>query len=199
MSSPAGGDGTSWVYATLTELKGMRRIGEGDTQDDAALLAALTRASRAIDRRTGRRPGGFSADAAATTRTFDPRGRVLARGGTYTLLVDEIASEAEIAVDGFSDLTYGPENAIARLQPITGISGGASYGVEPLSVTAFWGWPAVPDSIIEATLLLANRRFMRRDSPEGVAGWAQEGAVRVSRFDPDIEDLIEPFTIPGFA
>ena len=84
---------------------------------------------------------------------------------------------------------------------ITGLrrDGGGWCFARRARVTADWGWPAVPDAIVEATLLLANRRFMRKDSPEGIAGWAAEGPVRVSRFDPDIEDLVGPYVIPGFA
>lgn len=191
---PGGGSGDV-QYALLSELKAMRRITDGE--DDDALTAALIRASRAIERKTGRR---FDSDSVASVRTFDPAGRVLNRSdGTYALLVDDIAAVDDIAVTGFSNLTYGPSNAIARGRPIETISSATWWGWSALSITARWGWPAVPDEIAQATLLLANRRFMRRDSPEGIAGSGQDGPIRVSRFDPDIEDLVEPFVIPGFG
>jgi hypothetical protein len=68
-----------------------------------------------------------------------------------------------------------------------------------VAVTAEWGWPSVPPEVEEAALLLANRRWMRRNSPEGVAGFGGEGPIQVSRFDSDIEDLLQPFIIPGFG
>lgn len=184
-------------YATLAELKEARKIPVDDTAEDTRLERALTRASRAIDTRCGRR---FYADGSASARTYYATGRILWRSdaGEYVLLTDDISTATGLLLDGVAATTTWPENAIARGRPIEAISL-SSRGTNSYSVTAKWGWPAVPDSIVEATLLLANRRFMRADSPEGVAGWASEGAVRVSRFDPDIEDLVEPFVIPGFG
>ncbi len=189
-------------YAELSELRSMRGITDGNTDQDGDLQRALTRASRAIDDRTGRR---FYADADASARTYRTAGRLAAADGRWLLVVDDIA-DTSITVElgdgtawtAHTDYELDPENAIARGRAVTGLAR-ASWPASRVRVTARWGWPAVPDPIAEATLLLANRRFMRRDSPEGVAGLAQEGPVRVSRFDPDIEDLVAPYVIPGFA
>ncbi|GGN40529.1 hypothetical protein FHR83_007016 [Actinoplanes campanulatus] len=194
-------------YATLAELKGARKIPLSDTADDAALNKALTRASRAIDDRTGRR---FWLDGSATARTGATRGRVVRDDGDgELLLVDDIASTTGLIVElgdgsawtAVTDYFTEPDNALADSRAITGLrrDRGLWCTSRRWRITALWGWPAVPDPIAEATLLLANRRFMRRDSPEGVAGWANEGPVRVSRFDPDIEDLVSPYVLPGFA
>ena len=56
-------------YLTLEEFKALRRI--SDTASDVELQRRITRASRAIDDRTGRR---FWLDATATQRTFDALG-----------------------------------------------------------------------------------------------------------------------------
>jgi hypothetical protein len=45
----------------------------------------------------------------------------------------------------------------------------------------------------QAILLLAARLYKRRNSPEGVAGWEDLGAVRIIARDPDIERLIEQY------
>jgi hypothetical protein len=45
--------------------------------------------------------------------------------------------------------------------------------------------------VVQAVLLLASRLYKRRQSPEGVAGWEDMGAVRVVARDPDIERLLE--------
>ena len=43
------------------------------------------------------------------------------------------------------------------------------------------------DTVANAILLQSSRWYKRRQSPEGVAGFASEGfVVRVGRFDPDI-------------
>lgn len=45
----------------------------------------------------------------------------------------------------------------------------------------------------QAILLLAARLYKRRNSPEGVAGWDEIGAVRIIARDPDIERLLEQY------
>lgn len=62
-----------------------------------------------------------------------------------------------------------------------------------VQVTAAWGWTAVPDDVFEATLMLAARLFHRKDSPQGVAGFDQFGAVRLTRTDEDVKLLLHPF------
>lgn len=190
-------------YAELAELKDMRQVTDNATDD--ALQKRLTRASRAIDDRTGRR---FYADGSVSARSYRTSGRTVAGDDGELLLVDDISTTTGLIVevgDGTSwtavtDYLTEPENAIARGRAIEAlIRDCGRWSTRRVRVTADWGWPAVPDNIVEATLLLANRRFMRRDSPEGVSGWATDGAVRVSRFDPDIEDLVEPYLKPGFG
>lgn len=50
-----------------------------------------------------------------------------------------------------------------------------------------------------AMLMQAGRLYRRRSSPEGVAGFGEFGAVRVSRIDADIEALLAPYLRVGFA
>lgn len=191
-------------YAELAELKAMRDI--TDNADDTLLQSRLTRASRAIDDRTGRR---FYADGSATARTYRTRGRTVHDDDGELLLVDDVSTTTGLVVevgDGSSwtavtDYDTEPENAIARGRAIESLRRtlGCWSTNRRVRVTAAWGWPAVPDPIVEATLLLANRRWMRKNSPEGISGWATEGATRVSRFDPDIEDLVGPYVLEGFG
>jgi hypothetical protein len=190
-------------YAELAELKGMRQV--TDNAKDDALQNHLTRASRAIDDRTGRR---FYADGSVSARSYRTSGRTVAGDDGELLLVDDISTTTGLIVEvgdgttwtAVTDYLTDPENAIVRGRAIEAlIRDCGRWSTRRVRVTADWGWPAIPDSIVEATLLLANRRFMRRDSPEGVSGWATDGAIRVSRFDPDIEDLVGPYVKPGFG
>lgn len=187
-------------YADWEELKSMRSI-TGTSQDEA-LQRAVTRASRAIDRRCGRR---FWRDGLVTTRFYPSvRGRTVYSAGSEMFLTPDIADPDTIAVsiggvavdtEGLS-LSYFSESDAGGA--ITGLLRSSWYGGR-IGIGAEYGWPAVPDSIEEATLLLANRRYMRKDSPEGTSGWSTEGAVGVSRFDQDIEDLVSPFVLEGFG
>lgn len=196
------GDPVPPTYATLPELKAARRI--TDAADDTALQKALATASRAIDRKTGRR---FYLDASPSARVFNPYGRVV----DGKVLVDDIGSATGLIVEigsgtswtAVTDYETTPDNALTKGQPVTGLlrtSGWWAYSsADRIRITAKWGWPAVPDEISQATLLLANRLFMRKDSPEGVAGFDSIGVVRMSRWDPDVETLVGPYVLPGIG
>lgn len=59
--------------------------------------------------------------------------------------------------------------------------------------TDAWGWAAVPDDVVLATKLVAARWFSRRDSQNGVIGFA-ETSIRVSQYeDPDAVRLLMPY------
>lgn len=61
---------------------------------------------------------------------------------------------------------------------------------------------ARPPEVQEAILLLAQRLYARRNSPEGVAGWGELGVVRILASDPDLEALIalhRDYTRTGLA
>jgi hypothetical protein len=61
-------------------------------------------------------------------------------------------------------------------------------------VEGTFGWDAVPDAIREATILQSSRLYTRLDSPLGVAGFGDMGAMRVSfKGDPDVAMLLAPF------
>jgi len=68
-----------------------------------------------------------------------------------------------------------------------------------VQVTAKWGWPAVPDNVVEACLILAARIFRRKDSPDGTAGAGDFGPIRISRTDPDVADMLSHYVKPGFG
>jgi hypothetical protein len=187
-------------YADWEELKSMRSI-TGSSQDEA-LQKAVTRASRAIDRRCGRR---FWRDGVVSVRGYPSvRGRTAYSSGSEVFLTEDIADSAtvSVAIGGVATeaegLSFSYFSSSGDQGAITGLIRPSWYGGR-VAITAEFGWPAVPESIEEATLLLANRRYMRKDSPEGTSGWSAEGAVGVSRFDQDIEDLVQPFVIEGFG
>ena len=70
-----------------------------------------------------------------------------------------------------------------------------NYGSEALvQLTAVYGWPSVPEPITQAVIIQASRIFKRYDSPLGVAGFGDLGAIRVTRaLDPDVAQLVEPY------
>jgi hypothetical protein len=97
------------------------------------------------------------------------------------------------------DYQTEPSNAAAQGEPITLLRAldvdfpVAENGRTLIEVTAKWGWPSVPHAIREATVLLASRQFKRLDSPLGVAGFGDLGAIVVRRIDPDVAAMVAPY------
>jgi hypothetical protein len=195
------------LYATAAELK--TRLNITDTARDAEIRDALEAASRDVEQDTSR---VFYLATATSARIFNPRNRQLPTAEGMKLLVDDIGStngllvEVGTASTGFSTITgweYGPDNALARGQAITWLLRTyipwTYYPLQRIRVTAQWGWPAVPAQIKQATLIRAARLFKRRESPDGTVGAGDFGVIRVGRYDPDYDSLIQPFVIPGFG
>ncbi|MFD6035251.1 phage gp6-like head-tail connector protein [Streptomyces griseoincarnatus] len=193
-------------YATLAALR--RRVGAetADTSRDDDLTSALAAATRGIDMATGRR---FWLDDTPTARVYRTAGRVVCEPDGDLLLVDDIGDVAGLVVETGSGSTWSPltgyetqpDNALADGKPVTGLlrSGSWGFGTARVRVTARFGWPAIPDDIIEATLIQATRLYKRKDSPEGIIGSAEWGVRNLSRRDPDVWALIEPYILPGFG
>ncbi len=196
-------------YATRDDLKAQMSIEADDTSRDALLDMALTAASRGIDRATGRR---FWLDDAPTARTYRLHQRVVREEDGNVLLVDDIGDTTSMTVESASTGggTYTavtryettPDNALADGYPVTGLLRSNSiWGTSftRIRVTAKFGWPAVPDAIASACLIQASRLYKRKDSPEGIIGSAEWGVRNLSRRDPDVWALIEPYILPGFG
>jgi hypothetical protein len=205
MPVPAGGGPTTDLYTDVTTVKSTLGKITVDDRDDL-IEQAIRSASRMIDRKTGRR---FYADEAASARLFVMRGGSYTDGCEQGVLVDDISTLDGLVVESggtgnwaaLDTYDTGPDNALAYGRPITSLYG--TTGWLPWSgrvrVTARWGWPAVPDEITQAAMMLAARLYRRKDSPQGVMGSSEWGAIRVSRLDPDVEALLTPFVMPVVA
>lgn len=194
-------------YGSVLALKGQLNIEPGDTSRDELLTRALAAASRGIDKATGRR---FYLDDAPVARVFNPLSRIVCRDDGELLLVDDIGSSTGLVVETGTAASWtpvtgyetSPDNALIDGHAITGLlltSGSWGTARNRVRITARFGWPTVPDDITEAALIQAARLYRRKDSPEGVTGSAEWGVVRLSRRDPDVWNLIEPYILPGFG
>lgn len=188
-------------YCTLNELKSALRI--TDSLDDTLLENAIEAASRRIDNECSRR---FYKDQSATARVYTSDRHDM-------LFVDDVSSTTGLVVkiDDDGDGTFETTltlNVDYQIEPLNNLAQGkpvlllraldtlfpiASNKRALVEVTATWGWPSVPDAICEATVLLASRQFKRLDSPLGVAGFGDLGAIVVRRIDPDVAALIEAY------
>lgn len=195
------------LYASLAQLKDLFTI--TDTDRDSVLVDKLAAASRSIDTTTDRR---FYLDTAATARVINPTRRVVQDDDGWRLLVADIGDLDDLVVEAgrasaWTDITSSveaePTDAIEEGKAVTSllrIGGTWPTGAgRRVRVTARWGWPAVPQGVHEATLILAARLFKRKDSPEGVLGSSEWGVIRLSRTDPDVYEQIKSYIRPGLA
>lgn len=185
-------------YATVTELADFTDADEA--LESARLGLAVATASRAVDDATNRQ---FGKVAAPEERFY--AGRWNRRRCRWWVPIDDLADAAglvlEVAGVAVTAFTLEPVNALAEGKVYERLVFDPSAGTFPdgrepdVSVTASFGWPAVPDTIKEATLLQASRFFARRQSPYGIAGSPELGSeIRLlARADPDVAVAVRSF------
>lgn len=192
------------AYAALTDVKAALRMGTADTTDDALLELAIESASRMIDDDCGR---VFYASGTGVTRYFKPDRDDFCR-------TDDLISISALATDADGDGVYETTWTATdyRTNPGNNIAGGQAWPTTALvatqslyfpvdeedeltvAVTGNYGFgTAVPTAIKNATVLQSLRLYKRFDSPLGVAGFGDMGAIRVSRTDPDVFALIKGY------
>ena len=190
-------------YATLADLKAALRI--TDSVDDSLIEISIEAASREIDGHCNRVFYSTSG-----TRVYNPV-------DTFVTNTDDIVSVTTLKTSSNAevyDQTW--KTTDFQLEPLNGVSGGlvqpytriravgdylfpiwsvgSTYNnFAPVQVVGVFGWSAIPTAVKQACILLAMRQFKRYDSPLGVAGFGDLGAIRVGRVDPDVEALLQPF------
>lgn len=195
------------AYITRAALK--KSLGIDDDEDDDGIDRAILAASKLIDDKTGRT---FGRAESASQRIYRRAGRLLwTEDGWHQLLVDDIATETGLVVEigsaggAFSAVSgwiTGPDNAIARGRPITALlhpTGWPCYQWQLFRITSVPGWPAIPENVELACQIQAGRLFRRKDSPDGVTATSEWGPIRVARLDPDVKELLDPVSLPGFG
>ena len=188
-------------YATLAQVKAALRI--SDTVDDSLLEMAIESASRAID--------GFASRYFYSTGTAT---RYYSAQDSYITQIDDVSGTA-ITLQTSNGNGFDTTWAVGdyQLEPLNGNVDGLTvpytriravenylFPVEDeqalIKLTAVFGWASVPIAITQATVIQASRIFKRLDSPLGIAGFGDMGAMRVSRYlDPDVEQLVSPYRI----
>ena len=192
-------------YASLSQIKAALRISAGDATDDALLEMAVESASRLIDAYCGR---NFLLGGTATRyyNTDDP----------YVVQIDDARSISAVSTssseNGVFDISFNmtPRTGDIQAEPINDYVGGLVWPFTRLraigdyvfpvdkentvEVTAVFGFPNIPVTVTQATILQSSRIFARLQSPLGVAGFGDMGIMRVGRsLDPDVSQLIEGY------
>ena len=190
-------------YCTVTELKAALRI--TDDVDNTLLTTSITTASRFID---GYCQRDFVVASGTSTKDYVPSGML------EILPIDDVTNVLSIRIDDDLDGTFATTLAVNvdyQLEPVNAEVSGMTwpytsilpidngywpieFGRKTVRVQGTFGWPAVPAAVKQATIMQASRLFARLDSPLGVAGFGEMGAMRVSyKMDPDVAMLLGPF------
>lgn len=188
-------------YASLAEVKAALRI--TDAIDDSLLDMAVESASRLID--------GFAA------RQFYSSGsavRYFVAQDDFVVEVDDLVNGTVVIqtaqdADGVFDTTWDTNDY--QLEPLNSVLDGIAWpfnqiravgdylwpisgGEALIKVTGTFGWPYIPIAIKQATIIQASRIYKRLDSPMGIVGFGDMGAIRVSnQLDPDVAQLVMPY------
>ena len=193
-------------YATVADVKARAEsINAMGTAMDAVLEMCIETASRMVDNYCDRR---FYTNGTAEVRTY-------AADSSHILNIDDLAAtpvsvKTSSGLDGNYDQTWAttdfqaePVNRIGAgvAVPYTRLRAVGSYrfpvdamGRVGVQVTGTFGYgTAVPTQVTHATVLLALRQLKRYESPTGVQGSADFGAVYISRkTDPDVAMILDP-------
>lgn len=192
-------------YCSMNDIG--ERLGISDFDDDVTLEAAITSASRALDMAYGQ----FWYDAgSASARVFRPSSYCRA-------LVDPFHTTTGLIIktddddDGVFEVTwsaseyeldqFGGDMANMMSAPYDTIHGiDRTFPVHgkrrrTLEVTARWGWAAVPQSVHEASKILAVDLWKRKDVAFGIqTGTVEFGGLRIGRdLMAQVQSLMAPF------
>ena len=192
-------------YCTLAEIKASARI--TDSVDDTLLELAVESASRMVDSYTQR----YFYNAGTATRLFAPQ-------DSYVAEIDDLVSLTTLQTSDGDDFGTTWAAKDYQLEPLNGNADGLTGhpatriravddfifnvldGEATVKVIGVWGWSAVPIAVKQATVIQAARIFKRNDSPLGIAGFGEMGAVRVGvQLDPDVKHLIDVYRKVRFA
>ena len=190
-------------YCSLADVKSALRI--TDAVDDSLIELSIEAASREID--------GYCQRAFYSTTAT----RVFNSTNSFICETDDIVSVTTLktSVSGTSyDTTWNATDY--QLEPLNGVTAGLTQpytrvraiglnlfpiwnvtgtysNFASVQITGVFGWASIPTAVKQAAVLLSMRQFKRYDSPMGVMGMGDIGAIRVGRVDPDVEALLMPF------
>lgn len=197
-------------YISLDDIRGRASI--NDFNEDSTIEPAIKAACRAIDVDCGQ---FFYKLTTATARTFVPTDSCVVRSDPFHTTTD-----LAIAIDSGDDGTFATsfettDYALERfggdmayvLLPTTGAPYDTVLAVgvyryptttqrpRSVQVTAQWGWPSVPDNIVEATKIVAVDLWKRKDTPFGITtGTVDFGGLRIGKdLMAQVASLLAPY------
>ena len=205
-------------YTSVEEMKD--RLGITDVTSDMTLTRVVRSASRAVDRHCGRHFFPM-----ADTRTYVPYS-IWELPVDDVVSVTQLAVDQngfgvfdQVWVQGvdyelgtgrweFNTLATGEPRPYTEIRVINAAGGGRFFPwtwpfsrLDRVQVQGVFGWPAVPDDVHEATILIATDLYKRKDAPFGVIGVQgggagigyDYGAIKVPKINPGALHLLADY------
>ena len=182
-------------YLTVEQVKAYHRS-EIPTDDDEFIEAACDAAEAMLDQECQRR---FVVATTATLRRYVPTNweRLRIHDCTSVTLISNDGSTvaaADYQLEPVNGLTWAGET---RPYDQVRILGGGSWWIDgyeaTVSVTATWGWAAIPARIEQAALIIAKEIITNRDEVKlGLVGFSDVGGV-TARTNPIVRDTIAAY------
>lgn len=94
---------------------------------------------------------------------------------------------SDVLVRGTNVYTFGGSSDYPTTSP-------DGRGRATVRVTAYWGWPSVPDQVRYACILQSGMLLKSKDTPLGISGGADMGQMRLANaMHPVARTLVDPF------
>jgi len=189
-----------YVTQAAFDLYVRDKIGATTATEAALLVASLAAAEQAVNEYCVRNFVVVAVDAVATARVFIP-------DGTQRLLIDDARAVTSVSVD-----STAVDSTLYQLEPLNNLSASGAYrpherifyldsrwpistrGKASVSVTARWGWAAVPAAVTEATKIIGKDIVQQRQT---VGNLAAVGDIATSvRLNTYVRELLRPFIHP---
>lgn len=202
------------VYATVAELKQRADAASGTSYtaaEEAAMLACLEAASRAVDGYCRRTFGASGSVARYYTPTDSLRLRVHDLVSVSAIATDEDGDLAWERPWASSDYLLYPTDAASTageaVRPFTEVrvslaTGSNKYtfpvGYErSVKITGVWGWPSIPPVIRDVVLLEALRTYAQFQAPTGVVTNPAGGLTITPAMHPTSVARLTPYVRIG--
>ena len=189
-------------YLKLEQLK--EAVGEDSELHDEAYERAIEAASRQIDEFRGDQ---FWLDQTPTARLFRAEHPLILWTGDFADTTG-LTVATDLDGDGTYETVWATDDVSAEpLRRLNGrpfdrliACGGRLFPCArprpTVQVTARWGWPAIPEAVIQACQILAIDNFKSKDLTGGVAGLSDLGPIRIAAFNPQARALLLPYKLP---
>lgn len=183
-------------YLSVEQVKAYCRS-EIPTDDDEFIEAACDAAEAALDHACQRR---FQVASGSSARVFVPH------VSSSVLRIHDAVSVSSVVENGS---TRDPSNY--QLEPVNGLSSAGEarpfdqirllsgdhwytdFGKATVTVTASWGWSAIPARIEQAALIVAKEIITNRDEVKlGLVGFSDVGGV-TARTNPIVRETINHY------